>query len=77
MCPPPNILPAIVHPTQQCVNQQQFTNIVPHIHPSHTTTINQHLFLHEHYFPHTHSVENVAFHQHVNCGMRPPGPFPY
>jgi len=72
---PPNVLPPIVYPTQQFVNENQFTNIVPHIHPSHTTTINETMYQHLHYFPHTHSVVNEVCHQHFCC--EGPVPFPY
>jgi len=68
---PVNTLPPIVHPTQQFVNTNYQTTIVPHIHPSHTTTVNKHLFKHEHYCPHTQSVVNEVCHQHVNCCCPP------
>lgn len=73
---PANVMPPVVSPTQQFVNTNQFTTIVPHIHPSHTTTVNKHKFIHEHYCPHTQSVVNEVSHQHVNCGCpRPMKPF--
>jgi len=73
---PANVTPPIVSPTQHFVNTNQFTTIVPHIHPSHTTTVNKHKFIHEHYCPHTESCVNEVSHQHVNCGCpRPMKPF--
>nr|WP_312854614.1 CotD family spore coat protein [Pallidibacillus pasinlerensis] len=73
---PPNVAPPVVSPTKQFVNTNQFTTIVPHIHPSHTTTVNKHKFIHEHYCPHTESCVNEVSHQHVNCGCpRPMKPF--
>lgn len=69
---PPNVMPPVVYPTQQFVNTNQFTHIVPHVHPSHTTTVNQHMFQHQHYCPHTHSVVNEVCHQHLNCCCPPP-----
>lgn len=72
---PPNMLPPVVYPTQQFVNTNQFTHIVPHVHPSHTTTVNQHMYKHEHYCPHTHSVVNEVCHQHFNCCPPPRMPF--
>lgn len=65
---PVNTLPPIVSPTQQFVQTNHMTSIVPHIHPSHTTIVNKHKFIHEHYCPHTQSVVNEVCHQHVNCG---------
>ncbi|MGG3843356.1 CotD family spore coat protein [Anoxybacillus kestanbolensis] len=70
----PNMMPPIVHPTKCCTQHQVQTTIVPHIHPSHTTYVNHHLFQHQHYFPHTQSVVNNVSHQHVVCPG--PGPFP-
>ncbi|MEG6575233.1 MAG: spore coat protein CotH [Caldibacillus debilis] len=69
---PPNVLRPIVYPTQHFVNTNQFTHVVPHIHPSHTTTVNRHFFKHEHHCPHTHSVVNEVCHQHIDCCHRPP-----
>jgi spore coat protein D len=71
---PTNIAPAIVHPTKCCTNHNFATTIVPHIHPSHTTTVNHHMFQHKHYFPHTESVVSDVSHQHFNCPG--PGPMP-
>ncbi|MGG6445828.1 CotD family spore coat protein [Pseudobacillus badius] len=78
---PPQVLPAqfdppLVSPTQQFVKTNVFNTVVPHIHPSHTTTVNKHMIHHQHYFPHTESVVNECCEQHLMCGMppRPCGP---
>ncbi|KAA0550184.1 spore coat protein CotH [Bacillus sp. BGMRC 2118] len=68
----PNIMAPIVHPTKYCVKHHFQTTIVPHIHPSHTTHVNHHMYQHNHYFPHTESVVNEVSNQHLNC----PGPMP-
>ncbi|RTR30479.1 spore coat protein CotD [Robertmurraya yapensis] len=58
-----NVLPAVVHPTKQCVNQTFTNNIVPHIHPTHTTTVNHVNYQHQHFFPQTNSTETVVTNQ--------------
>ncbi|WP_445324329.1 CotD family spore coat protein [Pseudobacillus sp. FSL P4-0506] len=76
-CPPhlcpPQLMPTqydppLVSPTQQFVKTNVFNTVVPHIHPSHTTTVNKHMINHEHYFPHTESVVNECCEQHIMCG---------
>jgi spore coat protein D len=71
-CKPSHVLPAIVHPTKCCVNHNCCNYVVPHIHPTHTTTVNHHMYQHQHYFPQTQSVVNEASHQHFNCGPQWP-----
>ncbi|MBQ6446595.1 spore coat protein CotD [Cytobacillus oceanisediminis] len=73
-CKPNNILPAVVHPTKCCVNSTYSNNIVPHIHPTHTTTVNHVNYEHQHYFPHTQSAETVVTNTQANMG---PAPAPY
>ena len=68
----PNVLAPIVYPTKCCVNHTCQETIVPHIHPSHTTNVNHHMFKHLHYYPHTQSAENEVMNQHFNCGPVPP-----
>lgn len=70
-----NVLPAVVHPTKCCVNNTFQNNIVPHIHPTHTTTVNHINFQHQHYFPHTQSVANQVTHQNVVAAPAGPAPF--
>nr|WP_034293953.1 MULTISPECIES: CotD family spore coat protein [Bacillus] len=65
-------MPAQVSPTQQIVQKNVFKHIVPHIHPTHTTTVNEHVYQHQHYFPHTQSVVNECCNQQVMCGPLPP-----
>lgn len=84
-----NFLPPVIHPTSYNVNHTFSTTVVPHIHPTHTTTINHHMYQHKHYCPHTSSCENEVCNQQFNCcgqqpgmGMMPPagpgfGPQPY
>lgn len=68
---PTNVLPPQVSPTQQFVNTNVMNTVVPHVHPSHTTTVNKHVYTHQHYFPHTQSCVNECYNQHVVCGPRP------
>ncbi|MER2058599.1 MAG: CotD family spore coat protein [Niallia sp.] len=74
-CKPNNILPAVVHPTKCCVNNTFSNNIVPHIHPTHTTTVNHVNYEHQHFFPHTQSSETVVTNTQANMGPAP-APFP-
>lgn len=69
---PTQVAPTQVSPTQQMVNTNVMNTVVPHVHPSHTTTVNKHVFTHKHYFPHTQSVVNQCCEQHLVC----PGPGP-
>ena len=69
---PPSVAPTQVSPAQQSVNANVINTVVPHVHPSHTTTVNKHVFTHKHYFPHTQSVVNQCCEQHLVC----PGPGP-
>jgi len=73
-CHKPNVCPPVVHPTKCCVNHTFSNNIVPHIHPTHTTTVNHVNYEHQHYFPQTQSVENVVTNTQANMG---PAPAPY
>ncbi|KUP08018.1 CotD [Bacillus coahuilensis m2-6] len=73
--PRPNqVLPAVVHPTKQCVKNTYATYEVPHIHPTHTTIVNNELFQHKHYFPQTQSMVNNVQNQQFNCGTGPVPP---
>jgi spore coat protein D len=65
----------IVYPTKCCVQNSYSKTVVPHIHPSHTTNVNHHMYEHLHYYPHTESVANEVSNQHFNCGPRPPAGF--
>jgi len=90
-CPPqycpPHVFPAqydppLVSPAQQYVKTNIFNKVVPHVHPSHTTTVNKLMVNHQHYFPHTESCVNECCETHTMCGMPhnpccPSGPFGY
>ena len=69
---PTQVTSPIVHPTQHSVNRNVFRHVVPHIHPSHTHTVNEHQYQHQHYFTHTCSTSNKCCSQHVVCGHIPP-----
>lgn len=57
-----------VSPTTQYVQRNVMNTVVPHYHPSHLTTVNQHYINNQHYFPHTESVVNECFEQNTMCG---------
>jgi spore coat protein D len=62
-----NYLPPVIHPTQQLVNHTFSTTVVPHIHPTHATTVNHHMYQHKHYCPQTASCCNEVCNQEFNC----------
>lgn len=69
-----NILPPVIHPTNFNVNHTFSTTVVPHIHPTHTTTVNHHMYQHKHYCPQTYSCAEDVCNQHFDCclpGMMP------
>lgn len=65
---PSQVAPAQVSPTQQHVNTNVSNTVIPVVHPSHTTTVNKHVNTFKHYFPHTQSVVNECYNQHLICG---------
>ncbi|WP_338066684.1 CotD family spore coat protein [Peribacillus acanthi] len=69
---PTQVMPTVMHPTQNVVQQNVIKHIVPHVHPTHTTTVNHHVYQHQHYFPQTQSVVNQCSNQHLNCTGMPP-----
>ncbi|WP_438824931.1 CotD family spore coat protein [Bacillus sp. JJ722] len=74
---PTQVMPTQVSPTQNIVNKNIYKHIVPHIHPTHTTTVNDHIYQNQHYFPHTQSVVNTCKSENVFCQqpmMCPPSP---
>ncbi|MFJ5623878.1 CotD family spore coat protein [Peribacillus loiseleuriae] len=71
---PTDIAPAQLSPTTNTVNTNVIKTIVPHIHPSHNTTVNKHVFQHQHYFPHSNSVVNECYNQQLICCGPPPMP---
>ncbi len=58
-----------VSPTQEFVRTNIHNTYVPHIHPSHTTTVNKHMIHNQHFFPHTESVVNECYETNTMCGM--------
>lgn len=73
ICCPPNVLPtqvspAQVSPTQEVIRTNIMNTVVPHIHPTHVTTVNRHITHHQHYFPVTQSVVNEYFEDSRMCG---------
>lgn len=65
----PYCCPPQISPTRQIVKTNIINTVVPHIHPTHTTTVNKHMINHEHYFPHTESVVNECYENHIMCEM--------
>lgn len=61
--------PPQVSPTREMVRTNVMNTVVPHIHPSHTTTVNKHVIHNQHYFPHTESVVNECYETNTICGM--------
>ena len=57
-----------VSPTREYVQRNQTNTVIPNIHPSHLTTINEHYKHHQHYFPHTNSVVNRCYETNTMCG---------
>lgn len=71
---PSQVAPAQVSPTQQYVNTNVSNTVIPVVHPSHTTNVNKHVNTFKHYFPHTQSVVNECYNQHLICGRPPQKP---
>ena len=70
---PPSIAPTqydpgTVDPPITDVKTTIFPYVAKHVHPSHTTNVNKQITTHQHYFPHTESVVNECYEQHVMCG---------
>ncbi|MEC1156488.1 spore coat protein [Cytobacillus horneckiae] len=66
--PKTHVCPPIVHPTKCNVQHTCENVIVPHIHPSHTTTVNHVNYKHQHHFPHTQSFANEVTNQQFVAG---------
>ncbi|MFJ7928196.1 CotD family spore coat protein [Peribacillus sp. NPDC096448] len=71
---PSQVAPVQVSPTQQYVNTNVSNTVIPVVHPSHTTNVNKHVNTFKHYFPHTQSVVNECYNQHLICGRPPQNP---
>ncbi|MEG0448616.1 MAG: CotD family spore coat protein [Lysinibacillus sp.] len=61
--------PPQISPTEQIVQTNVMRTVVPHVHPRHITTVNQHIIDHQHHFPCTESVVNECCEQNTMCGM--------
>jgi len=80
-----NFMPPVIHPTNQIVNHTFSTTVVPHIHPTHVTTVNHHMYQHKHYCTESASCCEDVCSQQINCcppacgpcGPAAPGPMPY
>lgn len=59
---------ARVSPTREYTQTNMTNSVVPHFHPSHLNTVNQHTINNQHYFPHTESVVNECYETHTMCG---------
>ncbi|ATP42454.1 hypothetical protein CSE16_13650 [Solibacillus sp. R5-41] len=57
-----------VSPTRQYEQTIVTNEVIPHISPSHMTTINRHMMHHQYHFPHTESVVNECCETHTMCG---------
>lgn len=55
-------------PQQQYMQRNVTNTVVPHVHPSHLMTVNQHFIHNQHHFPHTQSVMNECYETHRMCG---------
>ena len=73
-CRPTKVLPAVVHPTKCCVNHNFENVIVPHVFPSHTTTVNHTNFQSQEHFPHSQSVVNEVSNTDIGPVPGPPPP---
>ncbi|MBD3108166.1 spore coat protein CotH [Bacillus sp. AGMB 02131] len=74
-CNKMNVCPPVVHQPIQFVKQNTITHIVPHVHPVQTTEINNHVFKHQHHFPHTYQSASTVSNQQQQCGSpMPPAP---
>lgn len=71
-CRPTKVLPAVVHPTKCCVNHNFENIIVPHVYPTHTTTVNHTNFQNQQHFPQSQSVVNEVTNTNVGPVQGPP-----
>ncbi|MED1561803.1 spore coat protein CotH [Alkalihalobacillus alcalophilus ATCC 27647 = CGMCC 1.3604] len=66
------VMPAVVHPTQQNIVQKTCEYIVPEVHPTHTTNVTNHVYKHVHSFPHTTSQQQTVTNQQFVGGPSAP-----
>lgn len=83
-CHQTQVCPPVCHEPIQFVKENCYTVIVPHVHPVQTLEVNNHLYKHEHTYPHSYQSMNNVQNQEIQCGapIAPapgyggPGPFP-
>lgn len=63
----------IVYPVREEVKNRYSEETVQHIHPSHTTIVNNHTIRNEHSYPHTTSYENRVNEVDVRGAFEGPG----
>ena len=74
-CNQTQVCPPVCHEPIQFVKENCYTVIVPHVHPVHTMEVNNHVYQHEHMFPHTYQSASPVFNQEVQLGApMPPAP---
>lgn len=57
-----------ISPTRQYEQTIVTNEVIPHIFPSHLTTVNRHMIDHQYHFPHTESCVNECCETHTMCG---------
>ncbi|WP_455662505.1 CotD family spore coat protein [Pradoshia sp.] len=72
-CNQTQVCPPVCHEPIQYVKENCYTVVVPHVHPVHTLEVNNHVFQHEHTFPHTYQSVNPVFNQETQFGGPMPG----
>ena len=65
---PTQYCPPQFSPQEQFVHTNIMHTVVPHVHPAHVTTVNKHIYDHQHHFPVTHSVVNERYDNNTMCG---------
>lgn len=74
-CNKVQVCPPVCHQPIHFIKENCYTHIVPHVHPVQTTFVNNHVFRHEHSFPHSQQQVNRANTQRVQLGApMPPRP---
>jgi|GEM_PF-3787640 len=74
-CHQTQVCPPVCHEPIQFVKENCFTVIVPHVHPVQTLEVNNHLYKHEHTFPHSFQSMNNVQNQEIQLGA-PMAPAP-
>ncbi|MDF2536325.1 MAG: hypothetical protein K0R18_2487 [Bacillales bacterium] len=59
-CCATNCCPPVCHPPICYVKHNQFTHVIPHIHPVNEMVMNTHVFQNQHFFPHQLQTSNNA-----------------